>query len=93
MRVEVKLTHVADSATTATPLMYKGGDRQGWLRSLPDSQHQSLYTMSDEWDSKTVIGFKAKAPKVTRNTSDLNGMSFYCFKTLDSSPNLSRSGM
>lgn len=26
-----------------------------------------------EWDSKTVIGFKAKAPKVTRNTSDLNG--------------------
>jgi len=28
--------------------------------------------MSDEWDSKTVIGFKAKAPKVTRNTSDLN---------------------
>jgi len=25
-----------------------------------------------EWDSKTVIGFKAKAPKVTRNTSDLN---------------------
>jgi len=28
--------------------------------------------MSEEWDSKTVIGFKAKAPKVTRNTSDLN---------------------
>ncbi|KAI0273839.1 MBF1-domain-containing protein [Gloeopeniophorella convolvens] len=26
-----------------------------------------------EWDSKTVIGFKAKAPKVTRTTSDLNG--------------------
>ena len=26
-----------------------------------------------DWDSKTVIGFKAKAPKVTRNTSDLNG--------------------
>ncbi|KAG1796794.1 multi protein bridging factor 1-domain-containing protein [Suillus plorans] len=26
-----------------------------------------------EWDSKTVIGFKAKAPKVTRNASDLNG--------------------
>jgi putative transcription factor len=25
-----------------------------------------------DWDSKTVIGFKAKAPKVTRNTSDLN---------------------
>ncbi|KAI0797735.1 ylMBF1 [Abortiporus biennis] len=28
--------------------------------------------MSTEWDAKTVIGFKAKAPKVTRNTSDLN---------------------
>ena len=27
-----------------------------------------------DWDSKTVIGFKAKAPKVARNTSDLNGM-------------------
>ena len=26
-----------------------------------------------DWDSKTVIGQKAKAPKVTRNTSDLNG--------------------
>jgi len=25
-----------------------------------------------DWDSKTVIGSKAKAPKVTRNTSDLN---------------------
>lgn len=25
-----------------------------------------------DWDSKTVIGFKAKAPKVTRNASDLN---------------------
>lgn len=36
---------------------------------------QTNLTMSDEWDSKTVIGFKAKAPKVTRNTSDLNGMS------------------
>jgi len=29
--------------------------------------------MSDDWDSpKLVIGSKAKAPKVTRNTSDLN---------------------
>ncbi|KIM87626.1 hypothetical protein PILCRDRAFT_773156 [Piloderma croceum F 1598] len=28
--------------------------------------------MSDDWESKTVIGFKAKAPKVTRNASDLN---------------------
>ncbi|KAL6309057.1 ylMBF1 [Sparassis latifolia] len=29
--------------------------------------------MSDaDWESKTVIGYKAKAPKVTRNTSDLN---------------------
>ncbi|KAI0256513.1 MBF1-domain-containing protein [Lactifluus subvellereus] len=25
-----------------------------------------------DWDSKTVIGTKAKAPKVTRNTADLN---------------------
>jgi putative transcription factor len=29
--------------------------------------------MSDDWDTKLVIGSKAKAPKVTRNTSDLNG--------------------
>ncbi|TFY65467.1 hypothetical protein EVG20_g5584 [Dentipellis fragilis] len=27
-----------------------------------------------EWDSKIVIGSKAKAPKVTRNTSDLNAV-------------------
>lgn len=26
-----------------------------------------------EWDSKTVIGHKAKAAKVTRNAADLNG--------------------
>ena len=26
-----------------------------------------------DWDSKVVIGQKAKAAKVTRNTSDLNG--------------------
>jgi len=26
-----------------------------------------------DWDAKTVIGFKAKAAKVTRNASDLNG--------------------
>ncbi|KAI0048220.1 ylMBF1 [Auriscalpium vulgare] len=28
-----------------------------------------------DWDSKLVIGSKAKAPKVTRAASDLNGMS------------------
>ncbi|OBZ75209.1 Multiprotein-bridging factor 1 [Grifola frondosa] len=27
-----------------------------------------------DWDSKLVIGYKAKAPKVTRNTSDLNAV-------------------
>jgi putative transcription factor len=27
-----------------------------------------------DWDSKVVIGSKARVPKVTRNTSDLNGM-------------------
>ena len=26
-----------------------------------------------EWDTETVIGQKAKAAKVTRNASDLNG--------------------
>lgn len=26
-----------------------------------------------DWDTKLVIGQKAKAPKVARNTSDLNG--------------------
>ena len=29
--------------------------------------------METDWDSKLVIGHKAKAPKVTRGTSDLNG--------------------
>jgi len=28
--------------------------------------------MSDDWDSKTVIGFKRQAPKVTKKESDLN---------------------
>lgn len=33
-------------------------------------------TMSNvEWDSKTVIGQKAKAPKVAKNAADLNGAS------------------
>jgi putative transcription factor len=31
--------------------------------------------MSDDWDNKLVIGNKAKAPKVTKNASDLNGAS------------------
>jgi hypothetical protein len=32
-------------------------------------------TMSNnvDWDSKLVIGAKAKAPKVTKNSADLNG--------------------
>ncbi len=28
-----------------------------------------------DWDSKTVIGQKAKAAKVTKNSADLNGTS------------------
>ncbi|KAF8430514.1 hypothetical protein L210DRAFT_3562430 [Boletus edulis BED1] len=28
-----------------------------------------------EWDSKTVIGHKAKAPKVARNAAELNAIS------------------
>lgn len=28
-----------------------------------------------DWDHKTVIGSKAKAPKVTRNAAELNGES------------------
>lgn len=36
---------------------------------------QPLRKMSTEWDSKVVIGSKAKVAKVTRNTSDLNGES------------------
>lgn len=31
--------------------------------------------MSEEWDSKTVIGFKRQVAKVTKKDSDLNGMS------------------
>lgn len=30
--------------------------------------------MSDDWDSKTVIGFKRQVAKVTKKDSDLNGM-------------------
>ena len=41
-----------------------------------------------EWDSKVVIGQKAKAAKVTRNTSDLNGA--YQYRHLSLS--LSRAG-
>jgi hypothetical protein len=36
----------------------------------------STHTMSNanaDWDSKLVVGQKAKAPKVTKNASDLNG--------------------
>jgi len=29
--------------------------------------------MSEEWDSKTVIGFKRQTAKVTKKDSDLNG--------------------
>lgn len=36
------------------------------------TQQKTVSTMSD-WESKTVIGFKAKAPKVARNAADLNG--------------------
>jgi hypothetical protein len=48
------------------------------LISLPHTHthtqtHIYIRTMSDEWESKTVIGFKAKAPKVTKTSSDLNG--------------------
>lgn len=49
--------------------------------------------MSDDWNSKTVIGFKAKAPKVTRNVSDLNGSSFYCFVQRVGTRLISYSGM
>jgi hypothetical protein len=30
---------------------------------------------SVDWDAKTVIGSKSRAPKVARNTSELNGAS------------------
>lgn len=32
-----------------------------------------------DWDTKTVIGQKAKAAKVTRNASDLNGTQYFPF--------------
>jgi len=35
----------------------------------------SLTMSTIDWDSKTVIGQKAKAPKVTKNAADLNGAS------------------
>ncbi|PSR88864.1 hypothetical protein EW026_g3344 [Hermanssonia centrifuga] len=36
-----------------------------------------------DWDSKTVIGSKAKVPKVTRNASDLNGTDHQRIAKLD----------
>lgn len=33
----------------------------------------TLKMSTADWDSKVVIGYKAKTQKVTRNTSDLNG--------------------
>ncbi len=30
--------------------------------------------MDNDWDSKTVIGFKRQVAKVTKKDSDLNGM-------------------
>ena len=40
----------------------------------PDPTLDTTAIMSDDWDAKLVIGHKARAPKVTRTTSDLNGM-------------------
>lgn len=33
----------------------------------------SLHIMSDDWEAKTVIGFKRQTAKVTKKDSDLNG--------------------
>jgi len=35
-------------------------------------EHYTTMSATLDWDSKTVIGHKVKAPKVTRTTSDLN---------------------
>ena len=32
--------------------------------------------MSTDWDSKLVIGSKARAPKVTKTNADINGAYF-----------------
>ena len=32
-----------------------------------------LHTMSEDWEAKTVIGFKRQTAKVTKKDSDLNG--------------------
>lgn len=37
----------------------------------------------NEWDSKVVIGSKAKVAKVTRNTSDLNGKHVFRYDSLE----------
>jgi hypothetical protein len=48
--------------------------RDGSLsQSLSHSSTSTSTIMSDEWSPTIVIGSKAKAAKVTRNTSDLNG--------------------
>lgn len=39
-----------------------------------------IFTMEVDWDSKTVIGNKGKAPKVTKKDADLNGALFPLFR-------------
>lgn len=51
-------------------------NKQYFLSLSTTSNSTSSHIMSNvDWDSKLVIGQKAKAAKVTKNTSDLNGAS------------------
>jgi len=60
------ITHLAFHRVSPVPLSPFTGFTLHPIQPL-------LYTMSNvEWDSKTVIGQKAKAPKVTKNSGDLN---------------------
>jgi len=39
-----------------------------------NSSSSTSHTMSNaDWDTKLVVGQKTKAPKVTKNSADLNG--------------------
>jgi len=60
-----------------------GGPVTAYVTSLPSTYITTphnildvsffLHIMSDDWEAKTVIGFRRQTAKVTKKDSDLNG--------------------
>ena len=66
------------------PVLCSGEHKNRTVAALSCNLTVTFSTMSNnvDWDSKVVIGSKAKAPKVTRNTTDLNGTYHHGIKHL-----------